>query len=164
MTEKPTEESLPLRLVVARDATRPTSHDESPTAHPHAHAHVHGPASAAFRHERLDAYQVALRMAALGKKLSEQVSRGDRNVADHMLRAASNSVLLLAEGANRRGAGEKRQRFVESRGECGEVGAAADLLLAYDIGSREEVEELKHLAARVSALLTRLIARLEDQR
>jgi len=92
-------------------------------------------------------------MATLAKKLSEQVPRGYRNVADHMLRSASNTVLLLAEGANRRGAGEKRQRFVESRGECAEVGAASDLLLVYGIGSRVDAEMLKSLASRAPCSL-----------
>ncbi|MBI4815757.1 MAG: four helix bundle protein, partial [Deltaproteobacteria bacterium] len=76
------------------------------------------------------------------------------------LRAASNTALLLAEGANRRGNAQKRQRFVESRGECAEVAAAADLLLVPDIESPTDAETLKHLAGRVSAMLTRLIARL----
>ena len=114
-----------------------------------------------FPHEKLNAYQVALAMATLARKVAEHIPRGHRNVADHLLRAASNTVLLLAEGANRRGAGEKRQRFAESRGECGEVGAAGDLLVAYDIGSRADAEKLKRLASRVSAMLTRLIARLD---
>src|SRR5262249_49586917 len=38
-------------------------------------------------------------------------------------------------------------------GECGEVGAAGDLLLAYDIASRADAEALKRLASRVSAML-----------
>lgn len=156
-----------------------TLHEERPTptptptvhahAHEHAHAHAHEQHESAhingsFPHEKLNAYQVALEMAVLAKKLAEQIPRGHRNVADHMLRAASNTVLLLAEGANRRGAGEKRQRFAESRGECGEVGAAGDLLLAYDLVSRADAETLKHLASRVSAMLTRLIARLDPTR
>ena len=142
-----------------------TPHEERPTSHAHAHANEHGQQLAGpFPHAKLDAYQVALEMAALAKKVAEQIPRGHRNVADHMLRAASNTVLLLAEGANRRGPGEKRQRFAESRGECGEVGAAGDLLLAYDIGSRGDADTLKRLASRVSAMLTRLIARLHDER
>ena len=80
------------------------------------------------------------------------------------MRSASNSVLLLAEGANRRGAAAKRQRFVESRGECGEVAAAGDLIIAMKIGARPEVERLKALAGRVSAMLTGLICRLEQAR
>ena len=70
-------------------------------------------------------------------------------------------MLLLAEGANRHGAAQKRQRFVESRGECAEVAAAGDILLVLDIGSQTDAEQLKRLAGRVSAMLTRLIARLE---
>jgi four helix bundle protein len=76
------------------------------------------------------------------------------------LRAASNTVLLYAEGANRRGAALKRQRFVESRGECGEVAAAGDLILVLHIGTAARAMKMKHLASRVSAMLTRLIARL----
>ena len=41
------------------------------------------------------------------------------------------------------------------------MAAAADLLLAMAIGSPVDVQELKQLASRVSAMLTRLIARLE---
>jgi len=99
-------------------------------------------------------------MAALANKLADGIPRGHRSIADHLLRASSNTVLLLAEGANRRGAGLKRQRFVESRGECGEVGAAADLLIALNMSPAADAEELKHLASRVRAMLTRLIARL----
>ncbi len=154
---------LPVRLV--DNDPRPTS--PRSTTHAHAHAHPHAAPSTSrlqagqFPHEKLDAYQVALRMAALATKLAVQIPRGQRNLADHLLRAASNTVLLLGEGANRRGAASKRQRFADSRGECGEVAAAADLLLAMAIGSPADAQELKQLASRVSAMLTRLIARLE---
>jgi four helix bundle protein len=126
---------------------------------PHAHDHAEAPAGA-FPHEKLDVYHVALAMAALARKIAERIPRGYRSLADHLLRAASNAVLLLAEGANRRGAALKCQRFGESRGECGEVAAAADLLQALEIGARSEAEELRRLASRVSAMLTRLMARL----
>jgi four helix bundle protein len=117
-------------------------------------------AAGTFPHEKLDAYHVALAMAALARYIAERIPRGHRNVADHMMRAAENTVLLLAEGANRRGAALKRQRFGESRGECGEVAAAAGLLQALEIGGQSEVAELRHFASRVSAMLTRLMARL----
>jgi four helix bundle protein len=69
-------------------------------------------------------------------------------------------VLLLAEGANRRTEGEKRQRFGESRGECGEVAAAADLVIVMELGPQADAYELKALASRVSAMLTGLLHRL----
>lgn len=112
-----------------------------------------------FPHEKLDAYRVALEIVALANKVAEQIPRGHRNIADHLLRAAQNTVLLLAEGANRRGSALKRQRFVESRGECGEVAAAADVLLTSNVGTPSDAKDLKHRASRVSAMLTRLIAR-----
>ena len=68
-------------------------------------------------------------------------------------------MLLLAKGANRRGTGEKRQRFVESRGECAEAAAAADLVIVLELGSQADANELKGLAGRVAAMLTGLISR-----
>ena len=106
-------------------------------------------------------YRVALEMAALAKELAEKIPRGHRSLADHLLRAAANTVLLCAEGANRRGAALKRQRLVESRGDCGEVAAAGDLIVTLQIGSAARAVQMKALASRVSAMLTRLIARLE---
>jgi four helix bundle protein len=100
-------------------------------------------------------------MAALAKELADQIPRGYRSVADHLVRAASNTVLLYAEGANRRGAAQKRLRFVESRGESGEVAAAGDLIFVLRIGNPARAVKMKQLASRVSAMLTRLIARLE---
>ena len=145
------------------------AHGKRRTNDAHAHAHAHADAHeepghcalGSFPHEKLDAYRVALELAGLSTKLAEKIPRGHRSVADHLLRAASNTVLLLAEGANRRGAALKRQRFVESRGECAEVAAAADLLKVLGVGSTSESDALKHLAGRVSSMLTRLIARLE---
>jgi len=151
---------------------RPDSHDDTPHAHaheprptsdPYAHAHAHAPdgdASGAFPHDKLDAYRIACELAALANNIAAQIPRGHRNIADHLLRSASNTVLLLAEGANRRGAASKRQRFSESRGECAEVAAAGDLLLAMEIGPRHDAQKLKGLASRVSAMLTGLIERL----
>jgi hypothetical protein len=82
-------------------------------------------------------------------------SRGHRNLADHLLRSAP----LLVDGANRRGAASERQRFTE-RGECAEVAAAGDLLLAMDIGPRQDGEKLKGLVSRDSAMWTGLAERL----
>jgi four helix bundle protein len=151
------------------DAHESTSdaHDCTSDEHEHEHEHEHEPpvpkprfVPGSFPHEKLDAYRIALQMAALAEKIAASIPRGHRNVADHLERAASNAVLLLAEGANRRGNGEKRQRFVESQGETGEVAAAADLVIVLRLGSADDAEELKQLASRVSAMLTRLILRL----
>ena len=62
-----------------------------------------------FPHQRLDAWRVAVELVTQVKTLCERIPRGYRNVADHMLRAAVNTALLLAEGANRLTAGQKGQ-------------------------------------------------------
>jgi four helix bundle protein len=142
-------------LAHARADEHEDAHEQSDA--PSAALHLAGP----FPHEKLDAYRVALEMAALAKELAEKIPRGHRNVADHLQRAAEDTVLLFAEGANRRGRALKSQRFVESRGEVGEVAAAGDLIIVLGLGSRTKAERMKHLAARVSAMLTRMIARLE---
>jgi four helix bundle protein len=141
----------------------PHAHDVPDHAHDHEHAHdpTRPHPSGTFPHEKLDAYRVALRLAVVAKRLADSIPRGHRNLADHLLRAATNVPLLLAEGANRRGAGEKRQRFVESRGECGEAASCADVALALEVGSRIDADSLRDIAARVSAMLTGLIGRLE---
>ena len=51
-----------------------------------------------FPHHRLDVYRVALEMAAKANKLAKHIPRGYRSFADHLLRAAGNTVLLTAEG------------------------------------------------------------------
>ena len=113
-----------------------------------------------FPHESLDAYRVALTMATTSKRVAAGIPRGHRSVADHMLRAAANVVLLLAEGANRRTPKERRQRFGESRAECAEVAAAADRVGALELGPEHQAVELKHQAGRVAAMLTGLMKRL----
>src|SRR5687767_10181041 len=104
---------------MTHDPRRTSTSTSTSTSTPH--AHVRGD-----RYGRLmNAYRVALAMARGANALAQQIPRGHRSVADHLLRSSSNAVLLLAEGANRRGPAEKRQRFVESRGEVGEVAAPA---------------------------------------
>ncbi len=151
------------RQIVQADQPCHDGHEhEHGHGHGHGHEHGHGGSTdaGALPHERLDAYRVALRMAALAKDVAQSIPRGHRNVADHLQRAAQNTVLLLAEGANRRTAGEKRQRFGESRGECGQAAAAADLVIVMGLGPPGDAQELKALAGRVSAMLTGLIRRL----
>jgi hypothetical protein len=100
---------------VSPDGPRATSHDVPATIDVHEHALAHPPDSVGlFAHEKLDAYRVACQMATLANKIAARIPRGHRNIADHLVRSASNCVLLLAEGANRRGVASKRQRFAES--------------------------------------------------
>ena len=70
-----------------------------------------------FAHHRLDVYELALELAVSAKGISEQIPRGYRSLSDQLIRSGSGVVLLIAEGANRFSSAQKRQRFVEARGE-----------------------------------------------
>lgn len=112
-----------------------------------------------FSHQRLDVHRVALEMARRSRELADRVPRGYRSFADQLLRAAGQTVLLIGEGANRYTAGQKRQRYTEARGECGEVASAVELLATLRLAPHAEANEIMHLAGRVAAMLTRLIQR-----
>lgn len=112
-----------------------------------------------FSHQRLDVHRVALEMARRSRELADRVPRGYRSFADQLLRAAGQTVLLIGEGANRYTAGQKRQRYTEARGECGEVASAVELLATLRLAPQTEADEIMHLAGRVAAMLTRLIQR-----
>ena len=141
----------------------PIDHERRPTPVEHEHDHVgidsargHG----GFPHERLDAYRVALTMACTSKQVAADIPRGHRSIAAPRVRGAANVVLLPAGRAHRRPPTGERTPFAESRAECAEVAAAADLVGALDLGPPHRAPELKHPAARVAAMLTGLITRL----
>ncbi len=107
----------------------------------------------AFPYQKLDAYVVALELAVASKLLSDQVPHGYRTFADQLLRSGGRVPLLVAEGCCRRTAAQKRQRFAEARGECGEAGAAAEVLAALGLVPAGDAEKVHDLAGRASALL-----------
>jgi len=83
--------------------------------------------------------------------------RGHGNLADQLSRASVSTVTNIAEGANRRGAGEKRQKFTIARGEVGEAAACIELASALGLVPGLEARAAQILAGRVAAMLTRLI-------
>ena len=112
-----------------------------------------------FDHQRLDVYRVALQLAQQSKGLADRVPRGYRSFADQLLRAAGSTVLLIGEGANRFSQGQKRQRYAEARGECGELAAALELLVVLELVPANDAQQALALAGRVGAMLTRLLQR-----
>ena len=71
-----------------------------------------------FTHYKLDAYRVARELADLVMVIVTQVPRGHHKMVDQIVRAASGTEALIAEGANRYSSKQKRQRFVEARGDA----------------------------------------------
>ena len=115
--------------------------------------------SARFPHHRLLAYTLALDLAVSAREILDRIPRGYRSLADQLLRSSTGVVLLTAEGANRYTAAQKRQRFAEARGECGEAAATVEVLHSLKLMSQAEADEFQAAASRVAALLTGLVRR-----
>lgn len=112
-----------------------------------------------FPHHRLTAYDAALDLMVDLVAIAAAIPRGHRHIAHQLERAATGIVANLAEGANRRLPGEKRQRFTEARGEAGE--AAAWLEISHRLGwvGGDTIAPLLHRLDRLCAMLSGLIRR-----
>ena len=108
-----------------------------------------------FTHYKLDAYRVARELADLVMELTAQVPRGHHKMVDQIVRAATGTEALIAEGANRYTPKQKRQRFVEAR----EVAAHLERLRRYRFITEDQLMAGLSLADRACALLTGLIKR-----
>jgi four helix bundle protein len=115
-----------------------------------------------FPHHRLAAWHAALELARMVHVLAANIPRGDRSLADQMLRSSQSCVLLVAEGANRMSTGEKRQRYSLARGECGECAAALELVSTLGLVDRSEVGKALVHAGQVAAMLTGLVRRFSS--
>ena len=109
-----------------------------------------------FPQHRLEVYRLSVELSVLGKQLADAIPRGYRRVSEQAARAALALPLLIAEGANRTTAGQKRQRYGEARGECGELASAAEVAFAWGLVPEGQVRELWAVAGRVGAMLTML--------
>jgi four helix bundle protein len=112
-----------------------------------------------FTHYKLDAYRVSGELADLAIALSKSLPEGHHKLADQTVRAATGAEALIAEGANRYTPKQKRQRFVEARGEAGEVAAHLERMRRYRFISHEQLMQGLGLADRLCAMLTGLIKR-----
>jgi four helix bundle protein len=107
-----------------------------------------------FTHYKLDAYCVARELADLVMVLSKQVPRGHHKLVDQVVRSATGAEALIAEGANRYTPKQKRQRFIEARGEAGETAAHLERLRRLGFISEEQLMAGLSRADRVCAMLT----------
>lgn len=113
----------------------------------------------AFPHNKLDVHRVAVEFSVASWHMAAQMPRGSGPLADQLRRAALSTVTNIAEGANRLGVGEKRQKFSIARGEVGEAAAALEVAVALGLVPVPEAEAARVLAGRVAAMLTQLIRR-----
>ncbi len=113
-----------------------------------------------FPHQRLDAYRVAVELACTIDHLTDPLPAAYSKVGDNLRRSSQGVPLLIGEGANRYTRAQKRQRFIEARGEVGECAAAIELCIALGAIAEPDAGAALVLCDRVGAMLTRLIQRL----
>ena len=112
-----------------------------------------------FAHRKLVAWQVARELADRVKPVVTRLPARHAGLGDQLMRSALATEALIAEGANRYTPKQKRQRFAEARGECGETASHLERLSRFQLIAESEVTEMLALADRICALCTGLIRR-----
>ena len=101
-----------------------------------------------FSHHKLDCYRLSLELLVLCERLVRQAPQGHGKIKDNLQRSAEGIPLLVAEGANRWTPGMKRQRFIEARGETGEVAAALEVGVLVGVFPKDGAHEAMVIADR----------------
>ncbi len=107
-------------------------------------------------YERLDAYQCALRFAALAFQILDRLPRGQHALSDQLQRATLSIPLNIAEGAGMTTEKDRRRYHAIARGSAMECAAIVDLLRMQRLAEPEVVEEAKGLLVRLVAMLSRM--------
>lgn len=111
-----------------------------------------------FDYERLDAYQCALRFAALAFEIIEALPRGNSHLADQLRRATMSIPLNIAEGSGKTTAKERCRYHAIARGSAMECGAILDMLRIQKPRPQLDMEadEAKALLVRIVSMLSRM--------
>src|SRR5688500_4341914 len=106
----------------------------------------------------LQVAEVGFEMVAAMRPLLARVRRGDRSLADQLVRAASSVVLNVAE-AEGSDAGNRRARFYTAAGSANESLAALRLAVAWGYLDNDDVANASLLLRRIIAMLWKLARR-----
>ena len=113
---------------------------------------------APFDHEKLRAYQEALRFAAWVEPIIERLP-ARLSARDQLDRASTSIVLNIAEGNGKRSHPDRCRFFDISRGSALESAACLDVLVARRKLTADEIAEGKSILLSVVSLVAGLIAR-----
>lgn len=107
-----------------------------------------------FDHERLQVYQLALKLDAQLHAVLPR--RGHRCLREQLQRASLSVVANVAEGAGRVTQPDKRRFYAIARGSATESAALLDILRARGVVSGEVYGQARHQLLRVVQMLSRL--------
>jgi four helix bundle protein len=110
-----------------------------------------------FPHEKLDAWHVA-REARIGlHELMAQLPRGQHIERREVDKSAGSVLRNIAEGATRRGKGEKRQHFNIANAEAAEVAASVQGWVDAQMVDIDAAYRVIRLYGRVGAMMVGLV-------
>lgn len=115
-----------------------------------------------FDHERLKAYQEALRFISWVDPLLDRLP-GKVAARDQLDRASTSAVLNLAEGNGKRSYPDRCRYFDTARGSAVECAACLDVLRAKKRVTDAEVAEGKAMLLQVVTMAAGLIARFSPE-
>ena len=113
-----------------------------------------------FPHQRLDAWHLSREARRLTFDLLTDLPRGFGEDARQLRRSSGAVPKLIAEGANRWAAGDKRRRFEEAEGESGETAAGLEDLAGLGVLDSTKVAEAIAVWARCRATVLGLLRRV----
>ncbi len=110
-----------------------------------------------FDHEKLRAYQTALKFAARVEPIIEKLP-AKLAAKDQLDRASTSIVLNIAEGNGKRSHPDRCRYFDIARGSALESAACLDVLVARKKLAAEEISEGKELLVAIVSMIAGLIA------
>jgi four helix bundle protein len=119
----------------------------------------------ALDHERLDVYQMQLRLISWVTPLMEEakiIAAGKtREVLDQLDRASLSMLLNTAEGNGKRQGQVRAKFFDDARGSATECAACLDALVAKGVFSPDKMSEGKSMLLRIVSMLCGLVDRFD---
>lgn len=120
-----------------------------------------------FAHERLEVYQAALQFISWNARLTPDLAPPPKiriaEATDQLDRASLSVLLNIAEGNGRRRRPVRAKFFDDARGSATECAACLDALVAKGAVADQRIEEGKALLARITAMLSKLVAMFEEE-
>ena len=109
-----------------------------------------------FDHERLDAYQVAIKFVALADTIVESLPRGRAYLSDQLQRAAISIALNIAEGAGEFSKKDKARFYRMALRSATECAAILDVCKCLKLANEQNLAEGRELLLRIVSMLTSL--------
>ena len=108
-------------------------------------------------HEKLEVYQRARELSREICQVRKRIKVGRADIVDQILRATSSIPLNTAEGNGETSPARRAYFFRIARGSATEVAATLDHMVDMELLEEADVVTAKDLAARIVAMLTKLI-------